>query len=171
MEHAVVCSIFVFLIFCSNFAPLSLKERRETGGRKMASIRKRGDLQWEARIRRKGYPVTCKTFNTKADAEKWSWDVEGEMDRGIFVSRVEAENTTLKEALERFVDEYVPHYKHPEVPRYTAGGLMRRKISSKFLAAIRTKDIAEYIQERENEGMSGNTIRLGYVNTILMPQQ
>ncbi len=24
----------------------------------MASIRKRGDLQWEARIRRKGHPVT-----------------------------------------------------------------------------------------------------------------
>jgi hypothetical protein len=56
----------------------------------MASIRKRGGLQWEARVRRKGYPVTCKTFNTKADAEKWSRDVEGEMDRGIFVSRVEA---------------------------------------------------------------------------------
>jgi integrase len=126
----------------------------------MASIRKRGDLQWEARIRRKGYPVTCKTFNTKADAEKWSRDVEGEMDRGIFVSRVEAENTTLKEALERFVDEYVPRYKHPKVPQYTAGGLMRRKISSRFLAAIRTKDIAAYIQEREKEGVSGNTIRL-----------
>ncbi|MDR2161667.1 MAG: site-specific integrase [Desulfovibrio sp.] len=126
----------------------------------MASIRKRGDLQWEARIRRKGYPVTCKTFNTKADAEKWSRDVEGEMDRSIFVSRVEAENTTLKEALERFVAEYVPRYKHPDVQRYTAGGLMKRKISSRFLAAIRAKDIAAYIQERENEGMSGNTIRL-----------
>ncbi len=126
----------------------------------MASIRKRGDLQWEARIRRKGYPITCKTFNTKADAEKWARDVEGEMDRGIFVSRVEAENTTLKEALERFVAEYVPRYKHPDVQRYTAGKLMRRKIASKFLAVIRAKDIAEYIRERESEGMSGNTIRL-----------
>ena len=126
----------------------------------MASIRKRGDLQWEARIRRKGYPVTCKTFNTKADAEKWARDVEGEMDRGIFVSRVEAENTTLKEALERFVAEYVPRYKHPDVQRYTAGKLMRRKIASKFLAVIRAKDIAEYIRERESEGMSGNPIRL-----------
>jgi integrase len=37
---------------------------------------------------------------------------------------------------------------------------MRRKISTEFLAAIRAKDIAEYIKERENEGMSGNTIRL-----------
>lgn len=41
----------------------------------MASILKRGDLQWEARIRarirRKGHPITCKTFTTKSDAEKW----------------------------------------------------------------------------------------------------
>lgn len=49
----------------------------------MASIRKRVDLQWEARIRRKGWPVTCKTFNTKSDAEKWAWDIENEMDKGV----------------------------------------------------------------------------------------
>lgn len=32
----------------------------------MASIRKRGQYQWEARIRRKGFPIQCKTFETKA---------------------------------------------------------------------------------------------------------
>lgn len=126
----------------------------------MASIRKRGDLQWEARIRRKGHPVTCKTFNTKSDAEKWARDVEGEMDRGIFVSRKEAENTTLKEGLERFIAEYIPKYKHADIREYTARALQRRKIATKFMAAVRGKDIAEYIRERENEGMSGNTIRL-----------
>ena len=126
----------------------------------MASIRKRGDLQWEARIRRKGHPVTCKTFNTKADAEKWARDVEGEMDKGFFVSRKEAENTTLKEGLERFITEYIPQYKHADIREYAARALQRRKIATKFMAAVRGRDIAEYIQERENEGMSGNTIRL-----------
>ncbi len=126
----------------------------------MASIRKRGDLQWEVRIRRKGYPVACKTFNTKIDADKWARDVEGEMDKGVFVSRKEAESTTLHEALERFIEEYIPRYKHPDVPKYTARSLQRRKISTKFLASIRTKDIADFIRERESEGRSGNTIRL-----------
>ena len=126
----------------------------------MASIRKRGDLQWEVRIRRKGHPVTCKTFNTKGYAERWARDVENEMDRGIFVSRTEAENTTLHEALERFIEEYVPRYRHPDTPKYTARSLQRRKISTKFLASIRTKDIADFIRERESEGMSGNTVRL-----------
>jgi hypothetical protein len=67
----------------------------------MASIRKRGDYQWEARIRRKGNPVTCKTFETRADAERWAREIESEMDRGVYVSRTEAESTTLAEALDR----------------------------------------------------------------------
>ena len=34
----------------------------------MATFRKRGPYQWEARIRKRGYPTTCNTFATKADA-------------------------------------------------------------------------------------------------------
>lgn len=33
----------------------------------MASIHKHGNLQWEARVRRKGHPIQCKTFEAKAD--------------------------------------------------------------------------------------------------------
>jgi len=74
----------------------------------MATIWKRGNLQWQARIRRKGYLDQAKTFETKADAEMWARQVESEMDRGVFVSRAEAEGTTLHEALERFT----PKRKH-----------------------------------------------------------
>ena len=68
----------------------------------MASIRKRGELQWQAEIRRKGFPDQRKTLNTRAEAEAWARQIENEMDRGIFVSRAEAESTTLSAALERY---------------------------------------------------------------------
>ena len=74
----------------------------------MASIRKRGDFQWEARVRKRGQPVQCKTFTTRAKAESWSKQIESEMDRGVFVSRAEAENTTLAEALDRYMSEVLP---------------------------------------------------------------
>lgn len=126
----------------------------------MATIRKRGNLQWEARIRRKGMPTTCKTFETKLDAEKWAREIEAEMDRGVFVSRSEAEGTTLYEALERFITEYIPYRAHPYKEVSRARGIQGRSLASKFLAAIRGKDIAELIKEREAEGVGGNTIRL-----------
>jgi len=61
----------------------------------MATIRNRGEYQWEAQIRRKGYPAQRKTFETKSDAQAWARMIESEIDRGIFVSRVEAERTAL----------------------------------------------------------------------------
>ena len=57
----------------------------------MATIRSRGNKQWQAMVRRHGWPDQSKTFNTKAEAETWGRMVEGEMDRGVFVSRDESE--------------------------------------------------------------------------------
>jgi hypothetical protein len=68
----------------------------------VASIRKRGQHQWEAQVRRQGYPAQSKTFNTKAEAEAWAKMIESEMSRGVWLSRSEAEATTLYEALARY---------------------------------------------------------------------
>jgi integrase len=126
---------------------------------KMASIRKRGDYQWEARIRRKGHPVTCKTFETRADAERWSREIESEMDRGVYVSRTEAESTTLAEALDRYIEEHIPRLSKTNGSKYVALALKRRPMASKYLASIRSKDIADFVKERESEGVKGSTIR------------
>ncbi|MEA3120405.1 MAG: hypothetical protein QOI13_3675 [Paraburkholderia sp.] len=73
----------------------------------MASISRRND-KWQVRVRRKGFPVEVKTFNTRADAEQWARSVEIEMDRGSFVSRSTAEATTLKKVIERYIIEVCP---------------------------------------------------------------
>jgi integrase len=124
----------------------------------MATIRKRGNLQWEARIRKRGYPTTCKTFETKADAEAWSKEIETEMNKGIFVSRTEAEKYTLSECLDRYIEEYIPRLKHPQIIVYRAKALKRRNIALRVMATIRAKDIADYRREREAEGVSNATI-------------
>ena len=126
----------------------------------MATITNRGVRQWWARVRRIGYPVVSKTFETKVDAEKWARQMESEMDRGVFVSRTEAEGTTLSEALERYIVEYIPQLAHPHKETLKARALQRRVIATKIMATIRRKDIANFIREREKEGVSGNTVRL-----------
>ena len=75
----------------------------------MASIIKRGSYQYLVRIRRKGWPVQSKTFETKEAAEAWAAEVESEIHKGTFVSRKEAESTTLTEALKRYLQEITPH--------------------------------------------------------------
>jgi integrase len=126
----------------------------------MATIQKRGKHQWQAKIRRKGYPVQNKTFERKSDAEQWARDIENEMDRGVFVSRKEAESTTLHEALDRFIEEYIPRLKMVANETRRARAIQQREIANLFLATIRSKHIAEFIKEREEEGVKPNTIRL-----------
>ena len=113
-----------------------------------------------ASIRKRGYPVTCKTFETKARAEEWAREIESEMDKGGFVSRKEAESTTLAEALDRFIIEYVPQYANPTAEKNRALRMKKRPIADRFLALIRGKEIAEFMRERESEGVKPNTVRL-----------
>lgn len=125
----------------------------------MASIRKRGNLQWEARVRREGHPIQCKTFDTKLDAEKWARMIEKEMDGGSFISQKEAERTTLQEALERFIPEYIEKsLAHPKPETLRARALMRYTLAQKTLATLRGSDIAAYVKEREAQGRSPHTI-------------
>jgi integrase len=126
----------------------------------MASIRKRGPYQWEARVRKKGRPLTSRTFETRTEAERWAKEIESEMDRGVYISRKAAESTTLREAFERYINDYLPRLAHYEANIYRVRRLQRQALADKFMAAIQGKDIAEYIKEREAEGMGANTIRL-----------
>ncbi len=78
----------------------------------MATIRERrgpnGRNAWHAQVRKRGWPHQTQTFDTKAQAKAWATTVESEMDRGVFISRTEAESTTLDDALERYAVELVP---------------------------------------------------------------
>ena len=130
----------------------------------MATIQKRGDLQWRARVRRRGYPTQTKTFTTKVRAEAWVRQVESEMDRGAFVSRAEAENTTLGEALNRYLTEIVAR-KHTKGEDAIVRWWVALPMARQPMANIRSKDIAAAIQLKEAEGVGPRTI-FAYIITL-----
>lgn len=108
----------------------------------MATFRKRGPYQWEAQIRRRGYPAQSKTFETKAEAEAWANMIESEMSRGVWVSRGEAEATTLYEALTRYEAEVVPAKKGAAQEQSVLRACKSEEIAKRPLAAIRSADVA-----------------------------
>lgn len=126
----------------------------------MATIRKRGNLQWEARIRRKGFPTTCKTFDTKTEAEAWAGAQETEMRKGAWMSAKEAESCTLEECLVRFEEEYIPRLKAADKEKRRIRQLKKYPLVKRIMSTIRSKDIADFRKIREGEGRSPDTIRL-----------
>ena len=74
----------------------------------MAAIRKRGDAQWQAEVRKKGHPAQRKTFVYKEDAERWAKETEVAIERGLFFDRTKAEQTTVNELIERYKTDVLP---------------------------------------------------------------
>lgn len=125
----------------------------------MASITRRGDYQFQAIVRRKGYKSQTKTFETRADAEKWARDVESRMDKGRFQDRREIESTTLGEALERYLNTVTPTKKGHVAERNRIKQLQRHPIALRPLDSLCSRDFAEYRDERLRQ-VSGNSVRL-----------
>lgn len=135
----------------------------------MATITKRGDYQHQVLIRRKGYEKQCKTFETHKDAEAWARFVESKMDSGTFICSREADNTTLGEALQRYSVEVTPKKRAPKSELNKVKAWLKHPLVHRPLSKIRSKDIADYIAERQQhtffrngeiKHLSNNSIRL-----------
>ncbi len=132
----------------------------------MASINKRGEGQWQAKIRKKGYKTISKTFPTKAKAEQWTRLVESEMDRGIFMSTAEAENTLLSELLTQYANEVAPTKKSGDNIKYRLN-LLDKALGHLVLAAITPGTVKEFRDYRletvKNETVRKDILLLGRV--------
>lgn len=125
----------------------------------MATFRKRGDLQWEAQIRKKGFDSVSKTFNTRAEAEDWAKVIESEMVRGIFVDRSEAECTTLCEALERYEREVSKAKKGYEQEKWRIKAWRAGPLAKRSLASLRGADFSKW-RDARLKNVSPATVRL-----------
>lgn len=84
------------------------------------------------------------------------------MDRGIFVSRAEAERTTLREALDRYLAEVTPTKKGQAQETSLINRWRQDPLVTRFLASLRGADFAAYRDRRIAQGKSGNSIRIEF---------
>ncbi|GAB6043895.1 tyrosine-type recombinase/integrase [Endothiovibrio diazotrophicus] len=122
----------------------------------MATIRRRG-THWQVQIRKRGYPPQSKSFATRAEGEAWARAVEKGLD-GRVIARAEAEQTTLGEALERYLREVTPTKKGAKQDSGRIRRWMAHPLATRTLAAVRGTDIAAYRDERLAEGRNPGTV-------------
>lgn len=136
----------------------------------MASIRKRNHSakgQWQAQVRKKGYPLQTMTFDTRAAAEAWARAIEVEIDQGRFVSRVEAETTTLKELIERYLEQVTPLKKGAAAEATRLRAMLRHPLARRFVGTLRGADLARYRDERLRQVLPATVKRdLGIISHL-----
>src|ERR1700722_14029677 len=103
----------------------------------MATIRKlRG--RWQAQVRRRGVAPRAKSFNTKADAQRWAQDLEAEANRSGWVADTRlAEKTTLRELLTRYCAEVTPGKRGAVSEVSRINSILRCPMSHRTLAKAR----------------------------------
>lgn len=127
----------------------------------MATLTKTNAGSWKAEIRRKGWPKVYKNFRTKRDAEDWARAKEDEMVRGSFIARDKSENTSLRSAFDRYVNEVVPTKKESSRRREIGRAkFLSEQLGQYSLATLNSEIISGFRDKRLSEGKSNNTVRL-----------
>jgi integrase len=123
----------------------------------MAYFKQLKSKYWQVQIRRYGVKPETKTFPTRDEAKKWARLIESEIDRGIYVSRYEAEHITFSELVHRYQKEVTPSKKS------ASREISRLKCLDKFfgevtLARINSEMVARFRDERLSLNLSGATV-------------
>lgn len=114
----------------------------------MATIRKlRG--RWQAQVRRRGMKPRAKSFDSKAEAEKWARELESQVDRfGMAPDTKILETTTLGQLLERYQREITPQKRGAVQEDQRIDVLRRHELSHRTLIGLSQQDVATFRDER-----------------------
>lgn len=124
----------------------------------MGNIKKRGEMQWQARVRRDGFPHQTKTFMYRDDAEKWVRALEREMETTGFVDRKKADTHSLAKILEQYRDEVTPGKKSAEIETVKINVILKDKaLVDLKMTAIDSKAVAAW-RDRRLTQVSGGTV-------------
>ena len=128
-----------------------------------------------AQVRRKGEKSIGRTFDTRADAERWALQVEASMGLGTYQDNRETLSTSLAECIERYSTEIMPDKKGADRDKYRAHLWLKSDLAKKGIGAIKQSDIAKWRDARIASGISGGTVTkdlafLSHVFTIAIKE-
>jgi integrase len=133
----------------------------------VATLRKRSNGRWQARVRKANQSIT-KTFINKADAECWARQVEVDIQKGSYTNLVLAERTTFAELIERYITEVLPTMRGGKADYIRLKALARRPIAKLNMVSLTPQKIAQHRDERLKEIAPATVIReLSYFSSII----
>ncbi|MGN6083178.1 tyrosine-type recombinase/integrase [Trinickia sp.] len=125
-------------------------------------VAKNGDVTFQGKVRRKGFPSLTKTFHDKRDCEKWIRAQEAAFDRGEVPTaakpRADGLNT-LADVLRRYAEEVSPKKRGGDIELMTVRRWLRecREFVSTPLAQLDAAKVAAW-RDGQMEGRAGSSV-------------
>lgn len=110
------------------------------------------ETSFQLRVRRKGVPEQHITFDTFEAAEQARLHIEAQLSVSVVRDYSVATKTTLRDLLERYLEQVVPSHKGASIERTRIRRLLRDEaFVDKKLAALTTEDLQDFITDRLTE--------------------
>lgn len=116
-----------------------------------------GDVTFQAKIRRTGFPMQSRTFKTRKEAEQWMREVEYGMDKGTFRVSSVAQTATLKDMLETYRNKVSAKKKGGAVEVIRINAMLDTKYAQYRLVNFTKAVVAQWRDERLAK-VSGSTV-------------
>jgi len=128
----------------------------------------RGEVVYQAKVRRTGFPALSRTFPDKRLAEAWIQEQELSQARGSFVDPSSARGTSLADLLDRYEAEVTPRKRGAEVEGFHLRALKRSKLAEFAVGNLTAEAVRQYRDERLGE-VAGSTVNreLGILHHVL----
>lgn len=110
------------------------------------------ETAFELRLRRQGLRIQCITFDTKEQAEQARLKMSSDLSVSIVRDYSIATRVTLRELMQRYMEEVVPRHKGRDVEKNRLRRMMRDEaFVDKKLAALTTEDLQDFVYDRLTE--------------------
>ncbi len=144
----------------------------------MATIENRGELQWRAVVRKKGFPRYTRTFERQRDAKGWATDLEAAIGRRDLaeVRRLTDDGggdmRTIADLVDKFLTDVVEqpgrraNQVASEKPRLAR---IREDLGHLTLEMLAPQDVATWRDKRLKSGAAAQTVRhdLNQISVVL----
>jgi len=120
-------------------------------------LRKR-NKKWQCLINYKGTRI-ARTFIKKHQAERWAYSTKSQLDNNTFEDTSSLTNIRLKDLLNMYYEKNKQKSRRPKQFYYEISLLCRDKISKFSLLKLNSKHIADFRDNKLNEGKSASTVK------------
>lgn len=133
----------------------------------MASLRFRNG-KWQVQVRRYGHASRGKSFQSKADAQRWARQIEAELDRTLIPNDIRTLSTvTVADVLTRYRDEVTTEKRGLASEQKRIEVFLRHRWSALPLAKLDPTAFSKYRDTRLKQVQPGTVIReLGLLRSI-----
>ena len=126
--------------------------------------------KWRAQVRRKAHPVYTRTFESKTEAERWSRQLEVDIDRGLEAKPGRSKGITVADLIDAYrkLRERARPISDASTEHYTLKHL-EHHLGTRDAQRLTPQDLVGYCTARKDEGAGPYTCNMdiGKLGTVL----